>query len=168
MSATRVVVTGLGTTSPVGGDVPSTWAALLAGQSGVKALPYDWAETIPVKIAGVAAVEPTEVLERVKARRLDRSTQFAMVAAMEAWADAGLDDSPPDPERTGVALPSGIGGVQTLLSNYDALKEKGYRRGSPPARPLLVPNAPPADAGAVVPPHGAGAGPGAACAPPHP
>src|SRR3954467_11041589 len=141
MSATRVVVTGLGTTSPVGGDVPSTWAALLAGQSGVKALPYDWAETIPVKIAGGAAVEPPEVLERVKARRLDRSTQFAMVAAMEAWADAGLDDSPPDPERTGVALPSGIGGVQTLLSNYDALKEKGFRRGAARARhaPLAAP-----------------------------
>src|SRR3954469_6249163 len=164
MSATRVVVTGLGTTSPVGGDVPSTWAALLAGQSGVKALPYDWAETIPVKIAGVAAVEPTEVLERVKARRLDRSTQFAMVAAMEAWADAGLDASPPDPERTGVALPSGIGGVQTLLNNYDALKEKGYRRVSPLAVPMLMPNAPAANVGLFVNAKGPVQSPVSACA----
>jgi 3-oxoacyl-[acyl-carrier-protein] synthase II len=164
MSATRVVVTGLGTTSPVGGDVPSTWAALLAGQSGIKTLPYDWAEQIPVKIAGVAAVEPTEVLERVKARRLDRSTQFALVAAMEAWKDSGLDVSPPDPERTGVALPSGIGGVQTLLQNYDVLKEKGYRRVSPLAVPMLMPNAPAANVGLYVNAKGPVQSPVSACA----
>src|SRR6476620_12337844 len=91
MSRTRVVVTGLGTTSPVGGDVASTWDALVAGRSGVRFLTDDWAEQMPVKIAGRIAVEPTDVLERVKARRLDRSSQFAMVAAMEAWKDSGLD-----------------------------------------------------------------------------
>jgi 3-oxoacyl-[acyl-carrier-protein] synthase II len=164
MSTTRVVVTGLGTTSPVGGDVASTWEALLAGQSGVRALPYDWAETIPVKIAATIKVEPTEVLERVKARRLDRSTQFALVATMEAWADAGLDASPPDPERTGVALPSGIGGVQTLLTNYDALKEKGYRRVSPLAVPMLMPNAPAANVGLYVNAKGPVQSPVSACA----
>ena len=89
MSRIRVVVTGLGTTNPVGGDVPSTWEALLEGRSGVRAIDAAWAEDLAVKIAGQAAVEPTEILERVKARRLDRSAQFAMVAAMEAWADAG-------------------------------------------------------------------------------
>jgi 3-oxoacyl-[acyl-carrier-protein] synthase II len=142
MSSTRVVVTGLGTTSPVGGDVASTWEALLAGRSGVRPLPYDWAEDMPVKIAATALVEPTEVLERVKARRLDRASQFALVAAMEAWADAGLADTDVEPERVGVALPSGIGGVQTLLANYDVLKEKGPRRVSPLAVPMLMPNAP--------------------------
>src|SRR5215213_732410 len=90
MSRRRVVVTGLGTTSPVGGDVASTWEALVAGKSGVRHLTEDWAQELPVQIAGVAAVEPTDVLERVKARRLDRSAQLAMVAAMEAWADSGL------------------------------------------------------------------------------
>ena len=93
MSSKRVVVTGLGTTSPVGGDVSSTWDALVDGRSGVRRLTDDWVEEMPVKIAGRIAVEPTEVLERVKARRLDRSSQFAMVAAMEAWADAGLVDA---------------------------------------------------------------------------
>jgi 3-oxoacyl-[acyl-carrier-protein] synthase II len=73
MSRTRVLITGLGTTSPVGGDVPSTWEALLEGRSGVRTLTDDWAEQMPVKIAGRVAVEPTEVLERVKARRLARS-----------------------------------------------------------------------------------------------
>ena len=90
MSRTRVVVTGLGTTSPLGGDVASTWDGLVNGRSGVRALTQDWAEELPVKIAASVAVEPTEVLERVKARRLDRSSQLAMVAAMEAWQDSGL------------------------------------------------------------------------------
>ncbi|MGZ4446434.1 MAG: beta-ketoacyl-ACP synthase II [Nocardioides sp.] len=146
MTRTRVVVTGLGTTSPVGGDVASTWDALVAGRSGVRALTDEWAEEMPVKIAGRIAVEPTEVLERVKARRLDRSSQFAMVAAMEAWADSGLDalqeSGELDGERVGVAMASGIGGVTTLLDNYDTLLAKGPRRVSPLAVPMLMPNAP--------------------------
>ena len=144
MTRTRVVVTGLGTTSPVGGDVPSTWDALVNGRSGVRYLDDDWAEGMPVRIAGRIAVEPTEVLERVKARRLDRSSQFAMVAAMEAWADAGLAEVQDqlDSERVGVAMASGIGGVTTLLDNYDVMKEKGPRRVSPLAVPMLMPNAP--------------------------
>jgi len=150
MSHTRVFVTGLGTTSPVGGDVDSTWTALLAGQSGVRRLEQDWAEDLPVKIAASAAVEPTAVLERVKARRLDRSTQFAMVAAMEAWADSGLADTEVDGERLGVAMASGIGGVQTLLANYDLLKEKGPRRVSPLSIPMLMPNAPAANISLLV------------------
>ena len=145
MSRTRVVVTGLGTTSPLGGDVASTWDGLVNGRSGVRKITHDWAEELPVKIAGTVAVEPTEVLERVKARRLDRSSQFAMVAAMEAWRDAGLEDAEVDRDRLGVAMASGIGGVNTLLSNYDVLKEKGPRRVSPLAVPMLMPNAPAAN-----------------------
>jgi 3-oxoacyl-[acyl-carrier-protein] synthase II len=150
MSRRRVVVTGLGTTSPVGGDVASTWEALVAGKSGVRHLTQDWAQELPVQIAATAAVEPTDVLERVKARRLDRSAQFAMVAAMEAWADSGLDQGGVDQERLGVAMASGIGGVITLLANYDALKEKGPRRVSPLAVPMLMPNAPAANIGLYV------------------
>jgi len=141
MSATRVVVTGLGTTSPVGGDVPTTWAALLAGQSGVRPLTEAWAEQLPVKIAARVKVEPTEVLERVKARRLDRTAQLALVAAMEAWADCGLDQGGVDPERLGVAMATGIGGVQTLLDQHTILEEKGPRRVSPLSVPMLMPNA---------------------------
>ena len=164
MSATRVVVTGLGTTSPVGGDVPTTWAALLAGESGVRPIKHDWAEQLSTQIAAEVAVDPTDVLERVKARRLDRSGQLALVAALEAWADSGLPDAEVDPERLGVAMASGIGGVQTLLSNYDALKEKGPRRVSPLAIPMLMPNSPAANVGLAV---GAKAGvhtPVSACA----
>ena len=145
MSRTRVVVTGMGTTNPVGGDVPTTWEGLLDGRSGVRHLTDDWAEQMPVKIAGRVAVEPSEILERVKARRWDRSTQFAMVAAMEAWKDAGLEGAELDGERVGVAMASGIGGVTTLLSNYDVYLEKGPRRVSPLAVPMLMPNAPAAN-----------------------
>ncbi|MGD9961278.1 beta-ketoacyl-ACP synthase II [Nocardioides sp.] len=145
MSRTRVVVTGMGTTSPVGGDVASTWDALINGRSGVRHLTDEWAAEMPVKIAGRVAVEPTEILERVKARRLDRSSQFAMVAAMEAWKDSGLEGAEIDNDRLGVALASGIGGVTTLLANYDTLKEKGPRRVSPLAVPMLMPNAPAAN-----------------------
>jgi len=145
MSRTRVVITGMGTTNPLGGDVPSTWESLVAGRSGVRTLTDDWVEQMPVKIAGRVAVEPSEVLERVKARRLDRSSQFAMVAAMEAWRDAGLEDAEIDKERLGVAMASGIGGVTTLLDNYDVLLAKGPRRVSPLAVPMLMPNAPAAN-----------------------
>src|SRR5690349_23978859 len=135
MSATRVVVTGLGTTSPVGGDVPTTWAALLAGHSGVRPIKHDWADQRSTQIAAEVAVDPTDVLERVKARRLDRSGQLALVAALEAWHDAGfsLEDGAdgPDSERLAVACASGIGGVTTLLGNYDQLLASGPRRVSP-------------------------------------
>jgi 3-oxoacyl-[acyl-carrier-protein] synthase II len=115
---------------------------MLAGTSGIRRLDDEWVDTLPVKIGGRVAAEPSEVLERVKARRLDRSSQFAMVAADQAWADAGLEGSGLEGERLAVALASGIGGVTTLLDNYDTLLEKGARRVSPLAVPMLMPNAP--------------------------
>ncbi|GAA1510420.1 beta-ketoacyl-ACP synthase II [Kribbella lupini] len=146
MSKTRVVITGLGATTPVGGDVASTWEALLAGRSGAKLLTADWVEELPVKIAAPAAVEPTEIIERVKARRLDRNAQFAVVAAREAWADSGLADVELDKTRLGVAIATGIGGLLTTLTNYDALRN-GPRRVSPLAIPMLMPNSAAANVG---------------------
>ena len=147
MSTKRVVVTGIGATSPVGGDVASTWEALLAGTSGVEPIAAEWAEQLGTKIAAEVAVDPSEVLDRVKARRMDRSGQLAMVAATEAWADSGLSEDAPEAERLAVAMASGIGGVTTLLSNYDALVQKGPRRVSPLAIPMLMPNGPAAAVG---------------------
>ncbi len=164
MSPTTVVVTGLGTTSPLGGDVDSTWEGLLAGRSGANRLEQDWAEQLPVRIAAEVAVEPAGVLDRVKARRMDRSAQFAVIAAQEAWTDARLPGTELDPERLGVVIASGIGGVTTLLSNYDALLAKGPRRVSPLAVPMLMPNSPAANIGLL---YGAQAGvhtPVSACA----
>ncbi|HEX6920790.1 MAG TPA: beta-ketoacyl-ACP synthase II [Actinomycetes bacterium] len=143
--AQRVVVTGLGATTPLGGDVASTWSAMLAGRSGVKVLTEDWVETLPVHLAAPVAVDPAEVLSRPETKRMDRSGQFALIAAREAWADAGTPTV--DPERLGVVIASGIGGVTTLLSAYDTLKERGARRVLPMTVPMLMPNGPAAVVG---------------------
>ena len=142
-----VVVTGIGATTPLGGDVASTWEALLAGESGVTPLTQDWAADLPVRIAGQIRVEPAEVMKPVERRRLDRSAQFALIAAREAWKDAGLEDVQVDPERLGAVVGSGIGGVTTLLDNYDILLKKGARLVSPRAVPMLMPNSPAAYVG---------------------
>jgi 3-oxoacyl-[acyl-carrier-protein] synthase II len=144
MSRIRVVVTGIGATTPLGGDAPSTWEGLLAGRSGVSRIQADWADDLPVKIAAQAMVDPAEILDRVEARRLDRCAQLAVIAAMEAWRDAGYglkEDNPVDRERLGVAIATGIGGLHTLLANWDVQKEKGSRRVSPLAIPMLMANA---------------------------
>ncbi len=133
-----VVVTGLGATTPLGGDVASTWAAMLAGQSGVRRITEPWAEQLPVRIAAPAAVDPVEVVGRVQARRMDRCEQFALVAAREAWADAGAPEV--DPERLGVSVTTGIGGIGSTLAAYDTLNEKGWQRISPYTVPMLMPN----------------------------
>ena len=145
MSQRRVVVTGLGATTPLGGDVASTWTALLAGKSGVRLLTEDWRELLPVHFAARVATEPADQMERVEMRRLDRSEQFALIASREAWKDAGAPDV--DKERLGVVIASGIGGVITLLDQFDNLKEKGARGVSPHTVPMLMPNGPAANVG---------------------
>ncbi|MFF9589334.1 beta-ketoacyl-ACP synthase II [Streptomyces sp. NPDC014646] len=157
MSSTNrtVVVTGIGATTPLGGDSASTWEGLMAGRSGVKPLEGERFAELPVRIAAVAAVDPGDVLPRPLARKLDRSAQFALIAAREAWADAGFtgkagEDGPVRPERLGAVVASGIGGVTTLLDQYDVLKEKGVRRVSPHTVPMLMPNGPAANVGLEV------------------
>ncbi|MFI7023716.1 beta-ketoacyl-ACP synthase II [Micromonospora sp. NPDC049900] len=142
MSRPDVVVTGLGATTPLGGDVASTWDAMLAGRSGVGALTQEWAGQLPVRIAAELAVDPSTVLDRVKLRRLDRSEAIALIAAHQAWADAGLVDAGADPERIGVSIGSGIGGAVTLLNQDDILEASGPRRVSPHTVPMLMPNGP--------------------------
>ncbi|WP_343448855.1 beta-ketoacyl-ACP synthase II [Micromonospora oryzae] len=142
MSRSDVVVTGLGATTPLGGDVASTWDAMLAGRSGVGPLTQEWAAQLPVRIAAQLAVDPSEVLDRVKMRRLDRSEAIAIIAARQAWADAGLADSGLDGERLAVSVGSGIGGATTLLAQDDILEASGPRRVSPHTIPMLMPNGP--------------------------
>ncbi|MEU9238402.1 beta-ketoacyl-ACP synthase II [Streptomyces sp. NPDC048385] len=147
-----VVVTGIGATTPLGGDAASFWEALVAGKSGVRLLEQDWAADLPVRIAAQIAVEPGEIIPRPQARKLDRSAQFALIAAKEAWKDAGFtakagEDASANPDRVGTVIASGIGGVTTLLDQYDVLKEKGVRRVSPHTVPMLMPNSPAANVG---------------------
>ncbi len=138
----RIVVTGLGATTPLGGTISSTWDALLEGRSGARTMDFDWVAKyeLPVTFAATAEVPAEGVLSKVEMRRLDPSSQFALIAAREAWADAGAPEV--DPERLAAVVGSGIGGVWTLLSQWDVLKEKGPRRVFPLAVPMLMPNGP--------------------------
>jgi 3-oxoacyl-[acyl-carrier-protein] synthase II len=138
----KIVVTGLGTTSPLGGNVADTWKALLAGESGVSTLDKDWVEQyqLPITFAAQAKVPAADVLERVELKRLDPGSQFALIAAREAWADAGSPDVAP--ERILVDYATGIGGIWTLVDAWEALRERGPRRVLPMTVPMLMPNAP--------------------------
>jgi 3-oxoacyl-[acyl-carrier-protein] synthase II len=138
VSTREVVVTGLGATTPLGGDMPSTWRALLAGHSGAQLLEDEWAADLPVRIAARAAAEPGTVLPPARLRSLDRSQQFALVAALEAWRDAGEPEV--EPERLGAVVSSGIGGLVTILDQYDVMRSRGPRRVSPFTVPMIMPN----------------------------
>ncbi|WP_164699997.1 beta-ketoacyl synthase [Modestobacter sp. KNN46-3] len=159
-----VVVTGLGATTPLGGDVASTWEALLAGRSGVSRITDDWAKDFSAQLVARLSTEPADVLDRVRIRRLDRSQQVAVIAAEEAWRDAAGADSGVAPERIAVVFGTGIGGAVTLLDQDDILEAKGPKRVSPFTIPMLMPNGPAAAVGLAV---GAKAGvhaPVSACA----
>ncbi|MCC3291519.1 beta-ketoacyl-ACP synthase II [Arthrobacter sp. zg-Y1110] len=140
--ARKVVITGLGATTPIGGDVPTMWKNALQGVSGARTLEDDWVEkySLPVTFAARATTPASEVLSRVEAKRMDPSTQFAVVAAREAWADSGLADI--DHDRLAVSFATGIGGIWTLLDAWDTLREKGPRRVLPMTVPMLMPNGP--------------------------
>jgi 3-oxoacyl-[acyl-carrier-protein] synthase II len=141
MTTKRIVVTGIGASSPLGGTAPDSWTALMAGVSGTRTLEHEWVAKyeLPVTFAAEAIVRPEDVLPRPTAKRLDPASQFALVAAMEAWDDAGAPEV--EPERLGVDFATGIGGVWTLLDAWDTLREKGPRRVMPMTVPMLMPNA---------------------------
>ena len=145
MPSTDVVVTGLGATTPLGGDVDTLWQGLLDGRSGVRriddlfaGLPH--ADSLTTRIAAPLAVSPADVLPRVQARRLDRAEQAALVAAQQAWADAGSPEV--DGDRLAVAIGTGVGGLTTLLAQDDALEAGGQKKVSPLTVPMMMPNGP--------------------------
>lgn len=140
----KAVITGLGATTPTGGDVPTFWQNSLKGVSGARPMEFDWVEKyeLPVKFAATAAVPANEILSRVEQKRMDPSTQFAVIAAREAVADASLNLEDIDHNRFGVSMATGIGGVWTLLDAWDTLRERGPRRVLPMTVPMLMPNGP--------------------------
>jgi 3-oxoacyl-[acyl-carrier-protein] synthase II len=147
MTTKRIVITGIGATSPIGGTATESWTSLLAGASGARRLEQPWVEelSIPITFAAQAAVPAVDILSRQETKRLDPSSQFALIAAREAWADAGTPDV--DPERLLVDWATGIGGVWTLIDAWDTLREKGPRRVLPMTVPMLMPNGPAAAVG---------------------
>jgi len=138
-----VAVTGLGALTPLGPDVAALEDGLLTGRSGVRLLDEPEFAALPARLA--ATVDLTDRLDRVQARSLDRVQQVALVAAREAWADAGSPEVAP--ERLAVVIGSGIGGALTILGQHDVLREHGPRRVSPHLVPMLMPNGPAAAVG---------------------
>lgn len=134
----QVVITGLGMTTPVGGDVESSWRTVLAGTPGISIINEPWTHDQPSKIAGIMAVDPASCLAPHEARKLDRSQQAAIVAAREAWADAGAPEI--DPDRLGAVVATGMGGLISLISAYDLLLERGASRISPHMVTMIMPN----------------------------
>jgi 3-oxoacyl-[acyl-carrier-protein] synthase II len=159
-----VVVTGLGATTPLGNDVASTWDALLAGRSGVSRITDDWAKEFPARLVARLATDPAEQIDRVRARRLDRSQQLAVIAGEEAWRDSGAADAGVAPERVAVVFGTGIGGAVTLLDQDDILEAKGPKRVSPFTIPMLMPNGPAAAVGLAIGAKGGVHAPVSACA----
>lgn len=158
--AAPVAVTGLGALTPLGPDVAALWDGLLTARSGVRLLEGEPWDALPARLAATVDVEGR--LDRIEARTLDRSQQLALVAAREAWADAGSPQV--DPERLAVVIGTGIGGALTLLQQDAVLRESGPRRVSPHLIPMLMPNGPAATVGLAL---GARAGvhtPVSACA----
>lgn len=144
----KVVVTGIGAVTPLGATADATWQAILAGKSSVHTMDNDWSEKYGLAVDFAAQVDPQVVpenLKRVQAKRLDPSSQFALISAREAMADAGLEET--DPDRTAVSWATGIGGVWTLLDAWDTLQEEGPRRVMPLTVPMLMPNGPAAAIG---------------------
>jgi 3-oxoacyl-[acyl-carrier-protein] synthase II len=138
----KIVVTGVGAASPLGGTAAESWSALLAGESGATTLEQPWVAelALPVTFAGQAKVAAADVLQRHELKRLDPSSQFALIAGREAWEDAGSPEV--EPERLAIDWATGIGGVWTLLDAWDTLRERGPRRVLPMTVPMLMPNGP--------------------------
>jgi 3-oxoacyl-[acyl-carrier-protein] synthase II len=140
MPAQRVLVTGAGTINPLGSTVKETWEALLDGRSGIAALTQDWAEQLPVKIAGQVTADLSEHLSTREMKRMDRCGQLALVAAREAWAQAGAPEV--DPERFAVVIGSAYGGLGSTIEQDRTLARSGPRKVSPHTLTRLMVNGP--------------------------
>ncbi len=137
----RVAVTGLGAVTPIGNDVKSFWDGIKSGKCGIDKVTHFDASDLKTQIAGeVKDFEPTDYIEKKDARKMDRYTQFAMVAASEAVADSGLNMENEDPWRVGVITGSGIGGIDTLVEQHNALLNRGPGRVSPFFIPMMIGN----------------------------
>ncbi|TCJ02043.1 beta-ketoacyl-ACP synthase II [Cytobacillus praedii] len=138
----RVVITGMGVMSPLGNSIQTFWNNLINGVSGISTIDTFDVTNHKTKIAGIIQDFDAEgILGKSEARRLDRFSQFALAAAEQAWADSKLDSNHIDAERLGVYVGSGIGGIETLIENIDALRQKGPRRVSPSLVPAMISNA---------------------------
>lgn len=138
----RVVITGMGVVSPIGNNLKTFWNNLINGESGISLIDTFDVTNHKAKIAGVIRdFDADKIFGKKEARRLDRFSQFSLAAAQQAWTDSELDLKRIDEERLGVYVGSGIGGLETLIENIDALRQKGPKRVSPTLVPAMISNA---------------------------
>jgi 3-oxoacyl-[acyl-carrier-protein] synthase II len=136
----RVVITGIGAVTPLGPDAESSWQSLIAGKSGAGPITHFDASRYPVHFAcELKEFDPTEWMDRKKARRMDRFAQMIIAAARQAEADAGLDVAK-EADRIGASVATGIGGLQAYQDCYDTLRERGPDRVNPFSIPAIIPN----------------------------
>ena len=143
MSRARAVITGMGAITALGCSTQLFWEGLLAGRSGVDRITQFDPKDFPCQIAGeVSDFEPTNYMKKKDARRMPRSAQFAMAATQQAIQDAGLPETMPEPERTGVVFGTAIAGIEQFDTGVQVLRTQGYRRVNPFILPSGIPNLP--------------------------
>ena len=137
----RVVITGMGAVSPIGNTAEEMWQSAREGRCGIGPITHFDTTSHKVKLAGeVKDLDFTPYLEKKELRRMDLFSQYAMVAAIQAWKDSGLDYEKIDPTRFGVDISSGIGGINTIEAEYERGREKGFDRVSPFFVPMDISN----------------------------
>lgn len=139
--APRVVITGLGAISPLGSSVRQLWEGWMQGQSGIRRITQFDASEMPCQIAGeIPDFNPDDYMDRKEARRIPRSGQIALAAAMQAVKDASLPDTMPDPERSAVVFGTAIGGIDRIDEGLHTLRNHGYAKVNPFVLPASIPN----------------------------
>lgn len=143
MERHRVVITGIGAITPLGASASQYWEGLLAGRSGIRRITQFDPGGLPCQIAGeIPDFDPVNYMEKKDARRMARSTQIALAAAVDAVADAGMPNTMPDPERAAIVFGTGIGGLDVYDEATQVFRTKGYERVNPFALPATIPNMP--------------------------
>ncbi len=134
----KVVITGLGAVTPIGNNYKETWSNAIKGISGIKKIDADWSNGLSARIAGLVNLDITSILGKIQVRRMDRSSQLGVLAVKEAWNDSGLSEV--NKQRLGVYFGTGIGGLSTVLEQYDVLNNRGPDRVNPMTVPMIMPN----------------------------
>lgn len=143
MSRPRVVITGMGAISPLGVSRDALWEGLIEGRSGIRRITQFDASEMPCQIAGeIPDFDPEDYMDRKEARRIPRSAQIALAAALQAMCDAGLASTMPEPERAGVIFGTSVGGIEMADIGAQVIRSKGYSRLNPFTLPAAMPNLP--------------------------
>jgi len=141
MTENRVVITGMGVVSPLGSSIEKYWDGLVNGRSGIRRITYFNPDSLPCQIAGeVPDFNPKDFILGKEARRISRSAQLGISSAIQAFSDAGMGDTVPEPERGGVIFGTAMGGFERLIDGIEVFRERGLEKVNPFILPSGIPN----------------------------